>query len=189
MTEKEESLSMMNAKPEEWSEEKQHRLQDCLVGKWAADTWYVVGMSSTSKGRKQYLRFSLTLAALKTELKYAAWYKFNSGAWRLGRNQRTLCSEFSTLVTWLNAVVADVPSLMIHSLEYWETSLRSYLISTGLYWRPTQKRLRANQQYQEYETEDKRICLFRQLYKIITAGYDTRAETDKDIWDMRKLGV
>jgi integrase/recombinase XerD len=189
MAEKEENLSMMNAKPEEWSEEKQHRLQECLVGKWAADTWDVVGMSPSSKGKKQYLRFSLTSAAIKTELKYAAWYKFDSGAWRIGRDQRTLCTEFSMLVAWLNMVAADIPSLMIHSLEYWETSLRSYLISIGLYWRPKQKRLRANQHYQEYETEDKRICLFRQLYKIITAGYDTRAETDKDIWDMRKLGV
>jgi integrase len=187
--EKEASMDMRKAKLEGWSEEKQQGLQRHLVGTWATDTWDVVGMSPSSKGRKQYLHFSLTSAALKTELKYAAWYKFESGAWRLGRDQRTLCSQFSTLVAWLNTVATDVPSLMIHSLEYWETSLRSYLISMGIYWRPTQKRLRASQHYQEYETEDKRICLFRQLYKIITAGYDDREETDKDIWDMRKLGV
>src|SRR5256884_5322446 len=105
--EKERSLSMMNANSQEWSEEKQHNLQECLVGKWTADTWDVVGLSPSSKGRKQYLCFSLTSAALKTELKYAAWYKFNSGAWRLGRNQRTLCSEFSTLVAWLNTVRSE----------------------------------------------------------------------------------
>lgn len=180
---------MMNAKPEGWSEEKLQRLQEPLVGKWADDTWDVVGMNPSSKARKQYLRFSLISATLKVELKYAAWYKFNSGAWRLGNNQRTLCSEFSLLVAWLNTITPSVPTLMIHSLEYWETSFRSYLVSIGLYRRPKQKRLRADQHYYEYDSEDKRICLLRKLYKIITAGYDERAEMDKDIWDMRKLGV
>ncbi len=182
-------MNLMNTKVEDWSEDKQRRLQEHLIGKWATDTWDVVGMSPSSKGRKQYLHFSLTSAALKTELKYAVWYKFDSGAWRLGRDQRTLCSEFSLLVTWLNTVAPDTPSLMAHTLEYWEISLRSYLITLGHYRRRTQRRLRATQQYQEYETEDRRICLLRNLYQVVVAGYDDREETAKDIWDMRKLGV
>src|SRR5258707_6370402 len=128
MIAKEESPTMMNTKPEGWSEEKLQRLQDPLVGKWATDTWDVVNMSPSSKARRQYSRFSLDSASLKTELKYAVWYKFDSGAWRIGRDQRTLCSEFSLLVTWLNTVASDTPSLMVHTLEYWEISLRSYLI-------------------------------------------------------------
>jgi integrase len=182
-------MNMMNAKSEGWSEDKQQRLQAHFIGKWAADTWDVVDMSPSSKGRKQYLHFSLVSAALKTELKYAVWYKFDSGVWRLGRDQRTLCSEFSLLVTWLNTIAPDTPSLMVHTLEYWEISLRSYLMNMGHYRRRTQRRLRATQHYQEYETEDRRICLLRNLYQVIAAGYDDREETDKDIWDMRKLGV
>jgi integrase/recombinase XerD len=181
-------VTMMNAKSEDWSEDKQRRLQEHFIGKWSTDTWDVVGMSPSSKGRKQYLHFSLTSAALKTELKYAVWYKFDSGAWRIGRDQRTLCSEFSLLVTWLNAIAPDTPSLMVHTLEYWEITLRSHLIKMGHYRRRTQRRLRATQQYQEYETEDRRICLLRNLYQVIAAGYDDREETDKDIWDLRKLG-
>jgi integrase/recombinase XerD len=186
---KEISMNTRNTKPEGWSEEKLQLLQEPLVGKWAADTWDVVEMSPSSKGRKQYLHFSLTSAALKTELKYAVWYKFDSGAWRLGRDQRTLCSEFSLLVTWLNTVAPDTSSLMVHPLEYWEISLRSYLINMGHYHRRTQRKLSATQQYHEYKTEDRRICLLRNLYQVIVLGYDDREETDKDIWDMRKLGV
>ena len=41
----------------------------------------------------------------------------------------------------------------------------------------------------EYVVEDRRISLFRQCYKIITDAYDDREETEKDCWDMRKLGL
>ncbi len=69
---KEIEMNTRNTKPEGWSEEKLQLLQEPLIGKWATDTWDVVGMSPLSKGRKQYLHFTLTSAGLKTELKYAA---------------------------------------------------------------------------------------------------------------------
>ena len=182
-------MGLMNTEPGGWSEVKQQRLQEHLVGSWAQDTWDVVGLSSPSQGRKQYLHFSLTSSALKTELKYAMWSKFDSGEWRLGSDQRGLCSEFTLVTAWLNTVAPHAPSLLVHPLEHWELSLRSYLIQNGHYRRRLQRRLRANQQYQEYETEDRRLCLLRHLYTIVAAAYDDRAETDKDIWDLRKLGV
>src|SRR6266567_2289937 len=90
-------MELMNAEPGGWSEVKQRRLQEHLVGRWAQDTWDVVGLSSLSQGRKQYLHFSLTSTALKTELQYAVWSKFDSGEWRLGSDQRGLCSEFTVV--------------------------------------------------------------------------------------------
>ncbi len=182
-------MELMNAEPKGWSEEKQRQLQAHLVGRWAEDTWDVVGLSEPAKGRKQYLHFSLMSPSLKTELKYAMWSKFDSGEWRLGRDHRGLCSEFALVSAWLNTVAPNAPSLLIHHLEHWEMSLRSYLIQHGHYRRRFQRRLRANQQYQQYESEDRRLCLLRQLYTIIAAAYDDQTETDKDIWDLRKLGV
>jgi len=41
----------------------------------------------------------------------------------------------------------------------------------------------------EYTKDDGRIYLFRALYHIIADAYDERQETDKDIWDLRKLGL
>jgi integrase len=171
----------------DWSEEKQRRLQAQLDGQWAEDTWDVVVRKNG--GTKSYLHFALTSEPLKTELKYAIWYKFHSGAWRSGSDQRGLCCEFSHLTRWLNTLAPHAPSLMIHDLEHWEVSLRSYLLQLGQYKRRQETHLRANQQYRHYETEDRRICLFRQLYRTIADAYDDREETDKDIWDLRKLGI
>ncbi len=175
----------MNAEPLQWSEEKQHRLQGCLLGSWASDTWELVG----SKGRKGYLRFSLTSPALKTELKYALWYKFNSGEWDVKKQQHDLCRRFTLLVVWLNQVAPTTRSLLEKPFEFWEWSLRSYLIETNQFKQPHGKRLHANQEYVEYVREDRCISLFHQCYKIIADVYDDREETEKDCWDMRKMGL
>jgi integrase/recombinase XerD len=171
----------------DWSEAKQMRLQEQLSGQWAEDTWDVVVRKNG--GTKSYLHFPLASEPLKWELKYAIWHHYHSGAWKLDSDQRTLCCEFSHLTRWLNTVAPHAPSLMIHTLEYWEVSLRTYLTQLGRYKRRQETHLRANQQYRDYETEDRRICLFRRLYRTIVDAYDDREETDKDIWDLRKLGV
>jgi integrase len=178
---------MTNTEPVQWSEEKRQRLREHLVDQWAEDTWDVVVRKNG--GNKQYLHFPLTSEPLKIELKYAIWRKFSAGEWKLGRDHRALCCEFAYLTRWLNAVAPNVPSLMMHSLEHWEVSLRSYLMQIGRYKRRPESHLRANQQYRHYETEDRRICLFRQLYRIVADAYDEREETDKGIWDLRKLGL
>lgn len=177
----------MQAKLEPWTAEQQQRLQTHLSGRWAEDTWDIV--VRRNGGTKSYLHFPLTSVPLKAELKYAIWHKFHTGEWRLGRDHRGLCSEFAQLTTWLNAVAPNVPSLLVSPLEQWELSLRSYLLQTGRYKRRQDTHLRANQQYQTYETEDRRICLLRQLYRTLVDAYDDRAETEKDLWDLRKLGV
>jgi len=51
------------------------------------------------------------------------------------------------------------------------------------------KRLNAAQSYVEYPMDDRRIHLFHTVYRIIADAYDERAEIDKDVWDMRKLGL
>lgn len=117
----------MNIEPVYWSQEKQQRLQERLIGCWALDTWEL----GSSKGGRRYLHFSLTSPALKTELKYALWYKFDSGELDVKKRQDRLCQHFALLVTWLNQVAPATPSLLEKPLEYWEWSLRSYLIETS----------------------------------------------------------
>src|SRR5436305_12996958 len=117
-------MMTMNTEPIQWSEEKRQRLQEWLVGCWAEDTWELVG----GKGRKQYLHFSLTSPSLKTELKYALWYKFDSGEWNVRKNQSSMCTRFTVLVPWLNQVAPPISSLLEKTLEYWTWSLRSYLV-------------------------------------------------------------
>jgi integrase len=180
-------MSTLTCERVEWSLAKQQRMQEHLVDHWAEDTWDVVGQKPGR--RKQYLRFPLLSSPLKTELKYAIWYKFHSGAWTLGRDQRYVCKEFNTLVAWLNIVAPHCPSLMAYSFDHWETSLRSYLVQSGKYKPVIRSHLHATQQYYQHVGEDRRICLLRNLYNVIAEAYDDREETDKEIWDMRKLGL
>jgi integrase/recombinase XerD len=176
----------MNTEPVAWSQEKQQRLQEHLVGVFAEDIWRLKG----SRGWKRPLSFSLFRSPpLKIEVKYAAWCKFDSGEWKCGSDQHVTAFYLNNLAAWLNAVAPDVPSFMVHRLEHWEISLRSYLIQRGLYKRRKRKDLRATQEYQEYEREDQRIALFRQFYRIIADAYDDRPAMEKDIWDLRKMGL
>ena len=175
----------MNAEPVQWSEEKQQRLQECLVGGCAEDTWELRG----SKGGKCYMRFSFTSPSLKTELKYALWYKFDSGERDVKKPQHDLCRRFMLLITWLNQVAPTTRSLLEKTLEYWTWSLRSYLVETNQLKHYREKHLLARQEYVEYLQEDSRISLFRQCYKIIADAYDDREATEKDCWDMRKMGL
>jgi hypothetical protein len=98
----------MNTEPIHWSEEKQQRLQERLIGCWALDTWEQVG----PKGTKHYLHFSLLSPALKTELKYALWYKFDSGELDVKKRHDALCRHFALLVSWLNQVAPTILSLL-----------------------------------------------------------------------------
>jgi integrase len=51
------------------------------------------------------------------------------------------------------------------------------------------KELTASQTYQEYFAEDRCVNLLRATYRLLTAAYDQRPEREKDIWDLRKLGI
>jgi integrase/recombinase XerD len=178
-------MKTIQIEPVLWSEEKQRRLQESLVGKWATDTWELI----SQKGVRRWMCFFPIPLPLKTELQYAAWHKFHTGEWCLEHDQRHHCEQIMHLVDWLNRAKPDVQSFMEKPLEYWIMSLRSYLVETNEFKQERSRFLRATQTYAEYRNEDARISLFRHLYGVIANAYDDRAETEKDVWDMRKLGL
>ena len=175
----------MNSEPIGWSAEKQQHLADQLTGFWAEDTWRF-----TSKQGKTYqMSFSLPVPALQAEIKYALRTKFESGRWKTNGNLSSMCREVKAIEEWLNQLPLMPSSFLQKPLDHWEMSLRSYLVQTGHYRRRTGKMLRADQTYVERWEEDSRIRLLRQIYTIVAQAYDDREETEKDVWDMRKLGV
>jgi integrase/recombinase XerD len=178
----------MNTEPVGWSEEKQKHLHEYLTGLFAEDTWEVGAQTKHGKSYPLSLRFPLLSAALKTELKYALWYKFERGEWAMGRKSGGTW-ECTCICQWLNAVAPTAHSLMERSLPLWELSFRSWLVETN-HLRPVKtKGLLATQTIVEYAAEDRSIVLFRQVYKIVADAYDDRQETEKDIWDMRVMGL
>jgi integrase len=182
-------MNMEPASSIQWSEEKFHSLQAQLTGKWAEDAWPI---TITGKKRKQYERFlyfAFTSPWLKIEVKYGLWMQFESGQWTLDRGQNSLYYNLQHLIRWLNQIAPSAHSLLERSLEFWTYSLRTYLVETGHYRQSRHKHLQAGQEYVEYVSDDGRIHLFRALYHFIADAYDDRAEMEKAIWDLRKLGL
>jgi integrase/recombinase XerD len=180
---------IMNAEPGSWSEDKLRHMQEQLTGVFADDSWPMKTIK-TKKGEEQcHLHFDFTSPSLKIEFKYAVWFLFERRTWKRERDQRQLRFHLNCLSTWLNHVAPTASSLLERSLDYWEWSLRSYLVETNQLRQSHRQNLRANQEYVEYAFEDRRLGIFRHLYRVIADAYDDREETDKECWDMRKLGL
>lgn len=184
----------MNQKPantELWSEEKAARLQAQLGEEWAADSWTLPGTSKKKGQIERTFHFTLTNPGLKMEIKYALWYYIVQGKGTTYHpvTQHTLFRRFRRIVAWLTQVAPPVRSLLERTLEFWICSFRTWLIHSGYYHRSPEKFLNAAQTYQQYSGEDRHIRLFKRIYSILLEAYDTRQETEKDIWDLRKLGV
>lgn len=175
----------MNSEPIGWSVEKQQHLQDQLMGFWAEDTW----LFTSKQGKVYQMSFSLPAPALQAEIKYALHTKFAGGRWKTNGNLSSMSRDVKAILQWLNQLPFMPGSFMQKPLDHWEMSLRSYLVQTGRYRRKMGRELHADQTYVERWEEDSCIRLLRQIYTIVAQAYDDREETEKDVWDMRKLGV
>ena len=179
----------------EWSEDKHKELESELQGFWAKDEWPLHecpllkerNLTPTIK-QGLFLRFKCKSNSLNTELKYGYYQKYTSGEWSIKSFTNASC--LSKIVNFLNEVAPNINSLLQKSLERWVLLLRSYLIETGKCWktRPT-KHFDSSGNIREYDLEDRSLYTFRQIYKIIEYICDNRPEYEKDIWDIRKLGL
>jgi len=177
----------MESEPVRWSEEDQKRLQDSLCEMWAEDTWTFE--PTGPKDCRCCLRFALTTPSLKVELKYAVWSKLAGRQKILSNNVRRLRADLNLLFAWFNQLEPPVRSLMEKRLVQWEESLQAFLIQNGKLRQIKAKHLLATQQYVEYQLTDRSITLLRQLYGIIAEAYGNRLETEKDVWDVRAMGL
>lgn len=177
----------MNTESIEWSEEKQRRLQEHLVGFFAKDVW----IFPLTKLKNRYYRFHfiLTSPSLRTEVKYFVWSKLNSGQWKRDGDHRHIASDLKYLMKWLNRFTLPIQSILEKSLEQWELAFRSSLVENGHLRHKRGKRLLSTQVYGEKREEDFRILLLRQLYTTIRDAYDDRPEVEKDVWDMRRMNL
>ena len=123
----------MSANLLSWSEERQQSLREYLQGRFASDAWRV---GPTHRPEKQStLDFSpLQSNALKLELKYAVWCKFQRKEWNIEGSAHHKNREcLRHIITWLNRVAKETQSLLEKSLEQWELSVRTFLIEAGKY--------------------------------------------------------
>jgi integrase/recombinase XerD len=181
----------MRTEPVRWTEVKRQSLQEQLTGFWAEDVWTFT-LSSQVKGKTQsgrrFIRFGILSPSLKTEIKYALRQHLDL----LGKNPASVSyirTRMNKIITWLNQAAPRGNSLLERRLEEWVLSLRSYLMNTGQFQTRRSSYLTAAQAVVGYSLDDNCIGLFRQLYKIIEDNYDDRPETEKDLWDLQKMGL
>ncbi len=185
----------MNQEPDHpllWSEEKRLRLHACLTGMWAKDTWQLKSINEKEKPVQHTLCLAFTNVSLKNEFKYAVWYQWNQGVWQRYHKRGKLAVLYSLryLVNWLQEREFSLRSFLERPLEFWECSLRTWLVQTEQYALRSSKRLMATTHtYKKYVTEDRRIYLFRTMYHTLVEAYDDREQTEKDVWDLQTFGV
>ena len=185
-------MNQQPAPPLLWSEEKWLRLHACLTGMWAEDSWQLPSINEKGDQVQRTLCFTFAPSSLKNEFKYAVWYQWHQGTWQRYhlRGQREVLYCLRYLVIWLQAMESSLHSFLERTLDFWECSLRSWLVQTEQYTPRSSKRLMATTHtYKKYFTEDRRIYLFRTIYHTLVEAYDDREQTEKDVWDLQTFGI
>lgn len=179
----------------EWSKEKGKLLALQLQGYWAKDVWDAkecpLGEPTNFKYKSRYLEFTCAFPSINTEVKYACWQKLEREEWSVN-NLWFNGTAIRRLNQWLTDVAFGNSSLIGKSLEQWLLSLRTYIISNPDWPQKaylSTPHLDRSQSLRQYQAQHPYITVFRQIYLIVEEAYDERSEYEKDIWDIRKLGI
>lgn len=162
-----------------------------LTGFWAADVWDMADCPLLPKDRPLghvTLHFDCLVPALNGELKYACLRKLTEGHWTL----RGVCPSLArvrTVIQFLKATAPEATSLLERDLDSWLATLHVYLHENVAWGDRETTCLDQFQQPHTYVQPDPCISTLRQLYQVVQAARDPRAEYAKDIWDVRKMGA
>lgn len=151
------------------SEDNFKDIESQLVGFWRENVWDILNCP-LGKGVGR-ICFTGKSPLVNAELKYACWKKFESQEWSLQDSSNM--SRLRYVLNWLANQTSQVTSISKIDLNKLEVLLRSQLVKE-------KRSVNTNQQF---------LCILRQLYKVIQNVHDTRSEYDKDVWDVRKLGI
>ena len=181
-----------------WSKSKQKNLETQLVGFWAKDVWNraecplaknVIWTGSNGKtiGIKE-IKFNCKSKSINTEIKYVLWQRLEKQEISPMTLWRQIHINIRWITKWINQVAPNTISFMERSLIQWELSLRSYLATQGVLCTKKRKYI-AEGEIRFSPKTDPRISTLRAIYHTLEDTFDERSEYDKDIWNMRKLGV
>ncbi|KGR86235.1 MULTISPECIES: hypothetical protein [Ureibacillus] len=147
-----------------------------LSGYWKNDQWDPLDCPLYKKGakiKKQSIKFKDTLnPRIKNELKY---YFF----------KRLTNSEINMVTVWSNSSAinrlqdfilrfySDIGSILDIPYEKFSIHYKTYLLEHG----------KSNFTVKGY------LQLYNRIYSFFLDWYDQRQETEKDIWDVRKLDI
>lgn len=177
-------------KSADYSLKKQNILISSIEGFWEDDSWqlyYSPVDSSQIRISKQYcINFFIQNERLKNELKYACMKKFINNEWVM--NSKRLVS-IKRIIKWINVINLREKSFLLKKLKYWEKILIKFLKQEDILFRYPKRKLNADQEIIYTTQADNSVTTFRVIYKLLEKTYDTRTGFEKDIWDLRELGI
>jgi site-specific recombinase XerD len=173
------------------SDDKLCALRDALVGFWAAQTWALACcplQGPGAKGRWGEIKFTHPSEVVRIELQYACWLKFESGQWKPDQEHSRRINRF---IRFLTLKYPRIRSLLSVKFSELEIAFRTHLTNAGQKGRYEKKhfQLDRNQQPRYYKRVSPDVSVFRCIYRVIEDAYDERDEPEKDVWDVRRLGV
>jgi integrase/recombinase XerD len=171
-----------------WKRTTQVKLIAELQGFWATDLWdmhHSPAGTLSPKSNQRRLRFHCKSAAINGELKYVCWKKFSGGEWRSTQE----LTKVHLMIRWLNTLDHLPASLMCLSFSEWQALYRKYLIEHGMYKPGTTKSMNGSQQPSITSRDSGYISLLRQASIMLADAYDLRPAHEKDIWDLKLMGV
>jgi site-specific recombinase XerD len=166
-----------------WSETKYELLKQKLNGKWEKNHWIL----KKDNGEKWSIYFTCNSVFINVELKYACSVNYKNKNW--GTNNKTRSQFIHKIIRFLNKYAKNETTLMAKPLEKWINLLIYYLKNEDTWIGREKVILTASQEMKTYKVNDRSISVFRVIYKTLKELYDQRSEYEKDVWDLRVLGV
>lgn len=163
---------------------------------WKADTWSLLELPLVNKEienkiRKwngaKYLKFKCS-EKMKIELQVVFYKLLDDKTWTvqyISGNRKQL----HILTEWMNSTLKSVSELVLEDIDYWKLSLRTFMVETGTYKEMTRTMINASQQVVSYPREPLPIYMLSQVYKTLIKIFDNRSEYEKEIWDVRNIGI
>lgn len=178
------SLPAPAAKPT--FENRYQALMSSLDGPWSQDTWNIdtLNLQNANKPGIVY-RFTANSVSINHELKFALKHLLTSQQWKAND---TVQGCLHTVIKFLNTH-QNVHTLRHYSLHDWKMRLRTYLLEIGRFQRQTKTNIKKDGTRQNYPLMPREIYYFARLYQTVADYYDTRVEWDKDIIDLRRVGL
>ena len=171
-----------------WNHAAQLNLLAQLQGFWAADLWDMhyspAGLLSPNASQRR-LRFGCKSPSINGELKYVCSRKFLEGEWRSTQE----LTKVHLLIRCLNSLEELPPSLLSYSYDEWRELYREYLVKIGMYRPGVTSRMTGMQRPCMTPRDSPYISTLRQIWLLLEEAHDTRPEREKDVWDLRRMGV
>ena len=152
------------------------KIEEELTGYWKGDQWDALQCplyTEESKINKQTIKFNTALnSRITNEFKYYFFRRLNESELKMSTVWRR-STAINRLQGFILKYYSHIHSVLDISYEKFSFHYKTYFFEQG---------------YSELTVRNY-VQLYNRIYSFLFDWYDERNETEKDIWDVRKLGI